>query len=370
MIPNDTIPPPLGSPKEVFAALNVHVFDQDEALQQLSTALFKRIHHLSSGNLLIIGNSGTGKTTLMRAIESLFSRHPQLQSFGNTLRLNANLLSESEQKTPDSNLVIRQLMDNALTKLGKEATKDRFKQMMEHAVVFVDEVDKIRSHVGERVNAAGIRAQEALLTLIEGEEISLFPLLRGEPNPEGQAVTINTRDILFVCGGAFEGLYDSVYRRVAGGETRDRLVEELVIDDQQLDKKEQFHLRDYLRYEDLFTYGMTPQFLGRFDDVILLNDLSLKGLMRIFLEGEFSPFREAQAYFRSLGIELKITREALTKLAEAAQMEHRIGARALRQVFKKIIKPLEFEPHDHYLCRKTPKGMELTITTSYLETVI
>jgi ATP-dependent Clp protease ATP-binding subunit ClpX len=137
---------------------------------------------------------------------------------------------------------------------------------------------------------------------------------------------------------------------VASGEHRDKLVKEFVIEEDQNDLNEKIHfsLQDYVRYEDLFTYGMTPQFLGRFDEVIVLNDLTIQGLIRIFVEPPDALYREARRYFRSLGIELQVTKEALKQVAEAAYENHRLGARALRMVFKRILRGIEFDPQGSY----------------------
>ncbi len=144
----------------------------------------------------------------------------------------------------------------------------------------MDEVDKIRSHVGGQPNVAGIRAQEALLTLIENEAVTLdLPDWAG-----GGTATVNSSELLFVCAGAFEGLYDSVFDRVTIGKDRGALRPVTVVEGGKVTEKLVFHLRDWLRNEDLFDYGMSPQFLSRFDAVVLLHDLGQDELVRIFLE--------------------------------------------------------------------------------------
>lgn len=339
------------APKELYDKLEEYVVDQRTALEQISVTLYKHIRRLKIGNILLIGNSGTGKTTIMRSIERVFAKDPALAQFINIIRLNANVVADEESSALESNIVLERLKQNALRIMGKNVSEKRFVSLMENSVVFLDEVDKIRSHVGDRPNTRGILAQEALLTLIEGEGVAMPLRVKTEQGQwEECEVHIQTGRILFICGGAFEDLYDMVYRRVASGEHRDKLVQEFVIEEDQNDLNEKIHfsLQDYVRYEDLFTYGMTPQFLGRFDEVIVLNDLTIQGLIRIFVEPPDALYREARRYFRSLGIELQVTKEALKQVAEAAYENHRLGARALRMVFKRILRGIEFDPQGSY----------------------
>jgi len=339
------------APKELYDKLEEYVVDQRTALEQISVTLYKHIRRLKIGNILLIGNSGTGKTTIMRSIERVFAKDPALAQFINIIRLNANVVADEESSALESNIVLERLKQNALRIMGKNVSEKRFVSLMENSVVFLDEVDKIRSHVGDRPNTRGILAQEALLTLIEGEGVAMPLRVKTEQGQwEECDVHIQTGRILFICGGAFEDLYDMVYRRVASGEHRDKLVQEFVIEEDQNDLNEKIHfsLQDYVRYEDLFTYGMTPQFLGRFDEVIVLNDLTIQGLIRIFVEPPDALYREARRYFRSLGIELQVTKEALKQVAEAAYENHRLGARALRMVFKRILRGIEFDPQGSY----------------------
>jgi len=357
--------PLIASPKALFEKLADHVIDQGTALEQISVTLYKHVRGLKIGNIMLIGNSGTGKTTIMRAIEKVFGQDPALAKFVNTIRLNANVVADESSSDLETSVVLDRLKQNALKILGDQVTQERFVQLMEHGVVFLDEVDKIRSHVGERTNSRGILAQEALLTLIEGEAVTMPLRVRNEDGEwEARDITIQTGRILFICGGAFEGLYDMVYRRVASGEHRDKLIQEFVVTEDQSDlsEKEHFSLQQYVRYEDLFQYGMTPQFLGRFDEIIVLNDLTIQGLIRIFIEPPDALYREARKYFRSLGIELQVTKEALARLAEHAHNNHRLGARALRMVFKRVLRGLEFDPEGSYMVEKIDGKKVLRIT--------
>jgi ATP-dependent protease Clp ATPase subunit len=105
-----------------------------------------------------------------------------------------------------------------------------------------------------------------------------------------------------------------------------------------------FHLRDYLRYDDLFRYGMTPQFVSRFESVVVLNDLIERDLARIFVEPDRSIFRTSREYFARFGIDLQITRGAIVSVAWDAARQKRLGARALKDTWRRIIRELEFDP--------------------------
>ena len=207
--------------------------------------------------------------------------------------------------------------------------------------MFVDEVDKIRSQVGGRPNVAGIRAQEALLTLIENESVPfVLPAWAG-----GATVDLDSSRLLFVCAGAFEGLYDAVYDRVTVGKDQGALRPITVVDENGRPREElQFSLRDWLKIEDLFEYGVSPQFLSRFDAIVLLETLSEDALVRILANGSDSSLRQSQAYFASFGLRLEVTTEAARRIAREAARQPRLGARALKEILRRVVAPLEFDP--------------------------
>lgn len=359
------------SPKDLYARLAQGVFDQNTTLQQIAVTLYKHIKGIKVGNVMLVGNSGTGKTTIMRTVERVFAQDPELAAYTNIVRLNANLVARDESVDLAGSVIIERLRANALRLLGDDLDPARFRSLMEHGVVFLDEIDKIRALVGDKPSPSGILAQESLLTLIEGEGLDLPFTVRGESGElQTSMVHVDTGKILFICGGAFEGLYDMVYRRVASGEHKDKLIQEYLVgeDAESLEEKEHFSLQGYVRYEDFFDYGMTPQFLGRFDEVIVLGDLTVAGLMRIFVEPPDAPYREARRYFQSLGIELQITREAVRALAEAASDNHRLGARALRGTFKRVLRELEYDPSTSYLLKEKDGQKILAITKDFVET--
>ena len=330
------------SPAQIAKALEKRVVGQKDAVREMSVALAKKLARLKVGNILLIGSSGSGKTTLMRAVEELLATNPALAIRSTVVRIHANVLGEeAEQGHPGEKLLLR-LMERAREQLGEKASVERLVEQATHGLVFVDEVDKIRSQVGGQPNVPGIRAQEALLTLIENESVAF-----GMPDWAGGAtVNIDSSGLLFVCAGAFEGLYDAVYHRVTAGKDQGALKPVTVVDEGGRAREElHFSLRDWLKTEDLFEYGMSPQFLSRFDAVVLLEPLSEEALAKIFAEGAESGLRQSQAYFSSFGCKLEMTAEAAERVVREAARKPRLGARALKEVFRRIVSPLEFDPH-------------------------
>src|SRR5438128_3932061 len=324
-------------PKEISDDLRKTVVGQDDALREMSVALVKHLVGHPAPNILLIGNSGSGKTTLMRAVEQLLAGRPDLNEYANVIRINANVLAE--EHAGYGRAVLGRLYANAKRLLGPDAPIDRLLGSVEHGIVFIDEVDKIRAHVGNAPSVRGIVAQEALLTLMENENV--------EFDFEGKRYAVNSSGVLFVVGGAFEELYDAVLRRATIGQDVAPMKPMVVVSASGEVREElPFHLRDYLKYDDLFRYGMTPQFVSRFESIVVLNDLAESDLARIFVEPEASIFRTSREYFHRFGIDLQITRGALIAIAWDAARQKRLGARALRETFRRVIRNLEFDPAD------------------------
>ncbi len=327
-------------PTEIAEALSRRVVGQREAIRELSIALAKKLQGLPTGNVLMVGSSGTGKTTMMRAVEEWLAGDASGRLGWPLIRVHANVLSEEASRDRPGEAILRRLLARARER-DPELDAGELLARATRGLVFVDEVDKIRSHVGGSVNTAGIRAQEALLTLIENEAV---PFER--PDWAGGGITtIDASGILFIAAGAFEGLYDAVYDRVTVGDDRGALQAMSVFDDAGSVRQElHFALRDWLQYEDLFVYGMTPQFLGRFDSIVLLEDLAEDDLVQIFLENPDSGLEQARQYFRSLGTELAISPAAVRRIAQEARRQPRLGARALKEAFRRVVRDLEFDP--------------------------
>jgi ATP-dependent Clp protease ATP-binding subunit ClpX len=332
--------PSTPDPVAVAEALSRRVMGQEEAVREMAVALTKQLAGLRVGNILMIGSSGTGKTTLMRAVESYLAADPVLAGRSAVVRIHANVLGEEAERGRPGEAVLGRLLERAREQLGPAIPVEDLLRRATSGLVFVDEVDKIRSHIGGQPNVAGIRAQEALLTLIENEAVPLaLPAWAG-----GGTVTIDSSEVLFVCAGAFEGLYDAVYDRITIGKDRGALQPVTVVEGGKVMEKLVFHLRDWLRNEDLFDYGMSPQFLSRFDAVVLLQDLGQDELVRIFLETPESAFHQSRAYFESRGVHLAISPAAVRRIAAEAGRQPRLGARALKEAFRRVIRDYEFDP--------------------------
>lgn len=338
-----TTPSATPTPSEIATDLRRRVIGQTEAITEMAIALAKKLAGLGVGNILMIGSSGTGKTTLMRAVESYLADHDALALRPTVVRMHANVLGEEATLGRPGEVVLRRLLERARELLGADAPAEALLDHARKGIVFVDEVDKIRSHVGGKVHTAGIRAQEALLTVIENEAVPFtLPTWAG-----GATVTVDSSGLLFVCGGAFEGLYDAVFDRVTVGRDRGALQPVTVVEGGEVQEKLDFHLRDWLKNEDLFDYGMSPQFLARFDAVVLLQDLEIDELVRIFLDIPDSGLHQAKAYFERRGLKLALSPDAVRRIATEAKREPRLGARALKEVFRRVIRPYEFEPEKH-----------------------
>lgn len=322
-------------PREVFDALRKEVIGQDDAIREISVALVKHLVGHPAGNLLLIGNSGSGKTTLMRSAEQFLVARADLYQYANLVRINANVLAEERQGY--GRAVLARLFANARRIFGPDAPLEVLKHSVERGMIFIDEVDKIRAEVHGQPNVRGIVAQEALLTLMENENV--------EFEADGKTIAVNSSGIMFVAGGAFEELYESVYRRATIGQDVVPMKPVVVVSASGEVREElPFHLGDYLKYEDLFRYGMTPQFVSRFESIIVLHDLTEPDLARIFVEPDRSIFRTSRSYFERFGVDLQITRGALIAIAWDAARQKRLGARALRETFRRVIRSLEFDP--------------------------
>ena len=322
-------------PREVFDELRKVVVGQDEAIREISVAIVKHLVGHPAPNILMIGNSGSGKTTLMRAVEQFLAGRADLNQYANVIRINANVLAE--EHAGYGRAVLGRLFANAKRLLGPEAPVESLLRSVEHGIVFIDEVDKIRANIGNVPSVRGIVAQEALLTLMENENV--------EFDVDGHKHAVNSSGVLFVAGGAFEELYDAVLRRATIGQDVAPMKPVVVVSASGEVREElPFHLRDYLKYDDLFRYGMTPQFVSRFESIVVLNDLAEADLARIFVEPQGSIFRNSRAFFERFGIDLQITRAALIAIAWDAARQKRLGARALRETYRRVIRNLEFDP--------------------------
>lgn len=332
------------NPVEINRMLQRDVIGQEEALRFVSVAIFKHLQGERYGNLMLIGNSGTGKTTIMRAMERLYREHDEFKKYRVVVIINANTFATDEGVVDTSRLFLR-LEERARQLLGDDAEPEEIGRHMQHATVCLDEIDKVSGVVGGKPYVTGINIQQALLTLIEGEYVDYTLTTGGKQGGERHTVHIDTSKMLFLCAGAFETLYNQVFDRVTSPTSRVKLPTETVLIDGEVRIREYFTLRHHFKQEDLFDYGMQPQFLSRFDNSIILEDLHSSLLKRIFMETDDSVFRASKTFFERNGIDIEITEDAVQRIALAAAEARRIGARALKEVYGRIIKPYEFDPY-------------------------
>ncbi|UCE75661.1 MAG: AAA family ATPase [Gammaproteobacteria bacterium] len=356
------------TPRDIFTALRQDVIGQDRALQDMAVAIYKHLIQHSVGNVLLIGNSGTGKTTIMRAAERFFAQAKGFEKFSTIIRINANLVADLASRGAQSNVVMDRLARQAATLLGERADLDTMLDYVSHGIVCVDEVDKIRAVVGGEANVKGIVAQDSLLTLMENENIQVELPYFEAGSWRSVTTPVNTQHILFVAGGAFEELYDQVFQRVTQKSGADKFYKLVPRADGSLERRFVFDMANHLAMEDIFNYGMTPQFLSRFDSIVMLRDFSAPDLVRIFRDIPGAIWPIAVDYFKHTGITLSISEEAAFMIADKAARKNRLGARALREVFGTIVKGLEFDPLASGLVREQDGQQVLEISKEVVET--
>jgi ATP-dependent Clp protease ATP-binding subunit ClpX len=330
-------------PTEIFDVLSASVIGQEESLRYVAVAIFKHLQGEKFGNLLLIGNSGTGKTTIMRGIEALYAEHEEFREYRVVLVMNASTLATEDGAVDLTRLFVR-LEERTRQVLGPGATPEEIGRAMERATVCLDEIDKVSGIIGGRPYVTGINIQQAVLTLIEGETHFHPITVAHDGTFESTTLTIDTGKMLFLCAGAFETLYDQVFSRVTSAKSGVKLPTTTTYQNGKIQIREVFTLRHHFRPEDLFEYGMQPQFLSRFDNAVILEDLSASTLIRIFKEPAEGVLQISQRFFKKSGIALEVTDGAALRIADEAAKSSRIGARALKSVYGKIIKPFEFDP--------------------------
>jgi ATP-dependent Clp protease ATP-binding subunit ClpX len=355
------------TPTEIYASLRQDVIGQDQALKDMAVAIHKHLIEHSVGNVLLIGNSGTGKTTIMRAAEHFFAQAQGFEKFSTIIRINANLVADLASRGTQTNVVMERLARRAAEILGERATLENMLDYVSHGIVCVDEVDKLRATVGGEANVKGIVAQDSLLTLMENENVQIDMPYFDAGNWHSVTTPINTRHILFVAGGAFEELYDQVFERVTKTSGSDKFYRMVPRADGSLERRFVFDMARHVALEDIFNYGMTPQFLSRFASIVILRDFTAPHLVTIFRDVPGAIWPAAVDYFRNIGINLKITEEAAFLVADKAARENRLGARALNDVFGSIVKRLEFDPMASGLVREEGGEQVLEITRDVVE---
>jgi len=345
------------TPTIIYETLNQGVLGQSTALRFVSVAIYKHTTGKVPGNIMLIGNSGTGKTTIMNNIQRLYHEMPEYEIFRAMTIINANLLVDSERMEFQPSRLMTAVEQRARALVGERPTPEALKAAMERATICIDEIDKMSSIIAGKPNAIGVVLQQGLLTLMEGELVAHKTHAWVDGVEKTVTIPIDTRHMMFICGGAFETLYDQVYLRVVSPSSGEKLKSQAIqTADGQVRIETRFALADFLKPEDLFEYGMVPQFMARFDNIVLLRELDTPILKQILLKSIDSPFNRSKSYFEVLKIELDIEDLAASLIAEAAEKNNRAGARALRTIFGKIVNPLEFDPFSRPELEKLSAG--------------
>jgi ATP-dependent Clp protease ATP-binding subunit ClpX len=320
-------------PSKIKARLDEYVIGQDHAKRTLAVAVYnhvKRINNpvvdgveIDKSNMLFIGGSGTGKTYTIQNIARIMDVPFAI--------VDATSLTESGYVGLD--------VEDAIAKLFHAAEMDV--ERTQRGIVYIDEIDK-KGRKGENVSVtrdvSGEGVQQALLKMIEGCDVKIPPQ-GGRKNPSGEFVTINTRNILFIVGGAFEGLDRIIERRQSAGETG--IGFGASVKDPNVRKSNADLIRD-VRSEDLVKFGMIPEMIGRLPIIVTFEDLDEAALIRVLTEPKNAIIKQFQKMFKLDKIELEFSQDSLKAIAALA-MSRKTGARGLRSIVENILLGVQFE---------------------------
>ena len=317
-------------PMEIKAFLDQYVIGQDEAKKYLSVAVYNHYKRLAQGdvkddveieksNIIMVGETGTGKTLLARTIAKMLNVPFTI--------VDATVLTEAGYVGED--------IESILTRLLQEADYDV--KAAERGIVFIDEIDKIarksdNPSITRDVSGEGV--QQGLLKLLEGSVVNVPPQ-GGRKHPDQKMIPVNTKNILFICGGAFDGIDRKIAKRlntqVVGYGVSTRT--------EQIDRK---NLMQYVAPQDLKAFGLIPEIIGRLPVLTYLNPLDRTALRNILTEPKNAIVKQYIKLFELDGIELSFDEATFEYIVDKA-VEFKLGARGLRSICEVIMNDAMFE---------------------------
>ncbi|MBL7830320.1 MAG: ATP-dependent Clp protease ATP-binding subunit ClpX [Saprospiraceae bacterium] len=316
------------TPRDIKNHLDEYVIGQEEAKKVLSVAVYnhyKRLGQKSTdgveiekSNILFVGPTGTGKTLIAKTIARLLNVPFSI--------VDATVFTEAGYVGEDVESILSRLLQVC----------DYNVAQAEKGIIYIDEIDKIarkgdNTSITRDVSGEGV--QQALLKLLEGTDVAVPPQ-GGRKHPEQKLITVNTSNILFICGGAFNGLDKIIARRVntqvIGYKNKDEL---------RLDKE---NMLQYVNHIDLRTFGLIPELIGRLPVLVHLNDLDKEAMIKILTEPKNSLIKQYKKLMEMEGIDLDFNQDALNFIADKA-IEFKLGARGLRSICESIMTDAMFE---------------------------